>query len=92
MNLSEFKNELRLVYHSDKWGCAMDALFECIGRMYIKGVCIDTKHEYSPGFAPTDDESYFHDLFKNCTNLELHAISEFLYRYCEYLRYKGIDY
>ncbi len=92
MTLKEFKNEFRLVC-TDTWGTAIDAWFECAGHMYERSIQIPAEWEYRPGlFGGTEEDNYFFPLFTECTETELQKIGGFLFRYCEYLRFKGINY
>ena len=92
MTLKEFKNEFRLIC-SDEWGCAMDAWFECAGRMYKKGMVIPDKWEYRPCLGdPCERDNYFFSLFAHSSKKQLQEIGNFLFRYCEYLKFKGKDY
>lgn len=93
MNLKKFKEEFRQMCN-DTWGDAVDAWFECAGHMYNRGIDIPYEWEYSPGTGGngTDEDSYWYDLFKKITNEELIKIGNFLFRYCQYLKFKGKDY
>lgn len=92
MTLKEFKTEFRLIC-TDTWGTAMDAWFECAGHMLNRGLDIPYEWEYSAGMGDgREEDSYFYTLFLECTNEQLHAIGNFLFRYCEMLRYAGVNY
>lgn len=93
MNLKEFKNEYRGVC-TDTWGSALDAWFECAGRMYWRKMPIPADWKYWPGASNDgrEPESYWYALFARCSNNQLIAISNFLTRYCRYLEYKKMDY
>lgn len=91
MNLKEFKNEFRLVC-DDTWSTAMEAWFECAGRLYLNDIMMPTNWEYRPSAYPCDNESYWYELFDKSTNKDLMAIGKLLFRYCQYLKYKKIDY
>lgn len=92
MTLKEFKNEFRLMC-SDTWGDAMDAWFECAGRMYKRKMKFPPEWEYYEGAGdPTNEDSWFHSMFSKSSNKELRIIGNFLFRYCQYLKYKGLDY
>jgi len=91
MKLSEFKNEFRLI-NTDTWANALDAWFECAGHMYNRGLIIPLEWEYSSGYCATEIDSYYHELFFNASDDELIIIGNFLFRYCEYLRFKGVNY
>jgi hypothetical protein len=94
MNLKQFKQEYKLIFSGDHWGTALDAWFECAGRMNRRGMNIPDEWQYSPGAAGdgTDKESYWYALFARCGNKQLTEIGNFLTRYCQYLKYKGKDY
>ena len=93
MNLKEFKSEFRLIC-SDTWGDAMEAWFECAGHLYNRNEQMPGKWEYSPGLGGdgTDEDCYWYELFENATTKELHVIGSYLFRYCEYLKFKKVDY
>lgn len=93
MNLKEFKNEFRLIC-SDTWGNALDAWFECCGHLDKKGAKIPAKYEYRKGASNDgrDKDSYWFSLFRVCTVTQLRVIGEFLFRYCQYLKFKEVDY
>jgi hypothetical protein len=92
MTLKEFKNEYRLVC-SDDWGTAMEAWFECAGRMYKKNMLIPANWEYRAGLGdPCDNDSYFYSLFAHSSKKQLTEIGNFLFRYCQMLKYQGKDY
>jgi hypothetical protein len=92
MTLKEFKQEFRLIC-SDEWGDAMDAWFECAGRMYKKNMEIPDTWEYRP--SPPEQcekDSYFYSLFARSTNKQLQIIGNFLFRYCQRLKFLCKDY
>lgn len=90
--LTEFKKEYRQIC-VDTWGDAMEAWFECVGRMYKRHLDIPSKYQYKAGIlSPCEKESNFYYFFKDCNKKELTQIAEFLYRYCSYLKYKKVDY
>jgi len=93
MTLKEFKNEFRLV-NCDTWGTAMEAWFECAGRMNRRGLDIPSEWQYRPGMGSdgTDKESYWYPLFGRSGNKQLIQIGQFLTRYCQFLKFKGKDY
>ena len=92
MKLKAFKEEFRLIC-TDTWGDALESWFECAGQMYSRHLPIPTEWEYHVGAGDgTDPDSYFHELYKNASDFELIRIGEFLFRYCEFLRYKNINY
>ena len=92
MTLKEFKNEFRLIC-SDTWGDAMGAWFECAGRMYKKNMQIPEKWEYRPGLGdPCEPDNYFYSLFAHSSKKQLQTIGNFLFRYCQMLKYYGKDY
>ena len=94
MKLKDFKNELRLLLPSDEWEVAVDAWFECAGHLWLRGEHIPYEWKYSPGATddPTEPDSYFHELFETADTNELFDIGAFLFRYCQYLKYKGLNY
>ncbi len=89
--INSFKDEFRLMC-TDSWGCAMEAGFEATGQMCLRWLDIPKEWEYKAGLSPTDDETYFHETFENCTDDELIAIANFLFRYCQMLKHYGKDY
>lgn len=93
MTIKQFKAEFRLVC-TDTWGEAMEAWFECAGRMNRRGINVPYSWQYrpAPGTDGTDKESYWYALYARCGNKQLIAIGNLLFRYCQYLKYKGIDY
>lgn len=93
MTLTQFKAEYRLKCN-DTWGDAMEAWFECAGRMNRRHLHIPHEWQYSPGLGGdgTDKESYWYALFGRCGNKQLGAIGTFLFRYCQFLKHKGVDY
>lgn len=93
MKIKDFKNEFRLIC-TDTWGNAMDAWFECAGQLNKRHLYIPSNWEYRPGITNdgTDSDCYWYEIFKNCTNTELYNIGNYLFRYCQFLRFKGIDY
>lgn len=95
MNLKQFKFELRLVSGKhDLWGNAMEAWFECAGRMNRRGLNIPVEWQYRPalGSDGTDKDSYWYSLFGRCGNKQLQTIGNFLTRYCQMLKYYKQDY
>lgn len=98
MTIKEFKNEYRLICY-DTWGNAMEAWFECAGQMNKRGLFIPSEWEYKPAMdfpgcndKGTDPESYWHELFEVASDEQIIIIGDFLYRYCEYLRFKEVNY
>ena len=102
MNLKQFKSEFRFMC-SDTWGDAMDAWFECAGRLYTKRATIPEEWQYRPGLMnrinssrsfmeACERDSYFYNDFKASKVSELRAIGNFLFRYCQFLRHYGKDY
>lgn len=93
MTIREFKNEFRLVC-TDTWGDALDAWFECAGRMHKRGLPIPDNWKYFPGISGdgTEKDCYWHTLFARCGNKQLTNIGNFLFRYCQFLKYKNVDY
>ena len=91
MNLKEFKEEFRLMC-DDTWGDALDAWFECVGHMFMRGLFIPFEWKYWHGSNAVYEQSWFHKFFKESSNAELIIIGNFLFRYCQYLKIKGKDY
>lgn len=89
--VTAFKKEFRMI-SADTWGDAMDAWFEAVGHMYQRGIAIPAKYQYRPGLSQTEPESYWHDGCKAAQDSELEELAEYLFRYCQFLQYKGIDY
>lgn len=93
--LKDFKSEFNLVNgHLDVWGGAMEAWFECAGQMNKRHLPIPLEWQYKPalGTDGTDQESYWFELFENCSDELLIEIGNLLTRYCQYLKYKKVDY
>ena len=90
-SVKEFKNEFRLIC-TDTWGCAMDAWFEAAGQLHTRWLDIPAKWQYKAVLSPLEEDNYFHDLFNECTDDEIIAIGTFLFRYCQYLKFKGTSY
>lgn len=93
MTLKQFKEEFRLTC-VDTWGNAMDAHFEAVGHLHKRKLKINPSREYHPGAGGngTDKDCYWYELFVNLPTKQLRKIEEFLFRYCSYLRFKGINY
>ena len=93
MNLKSFKNEFRLIC-TDTWGDAMNTWFECAGWINWRGIPTPKEWEYSPGLGGDgrEEDNYFYELFESSSDEELIAIGNFLFRYCQYLKFKEIDY
>lgn len=89
--LKEFKNEFRLIC-TDTWGDAMGAWFEVAGHLYQRGETIPEQWKYRPGLSPLDEDSYFNPLFEETESKLLSDIGKFLFRYCQFLKFKGKDY
>ena len=92
MDLRQLKETLRMYSDCDQWGFAMEAYFECCGRIYSNGGKILSHHGYKPGLNPCDNDSMFYDEFKEAKNIDLMRILNFLYRYTKYLKFKGLSY
>lgn len=97
MTSKEFRQEFKIFGHTDVWGNAMEAWFECAGRLYVNGADIPGEWEFSPCASPEpedncEEDSYFYELFKESTNEELLEIGNLLFRYCQFLKFKGVDY
>ena len=91
--LRQFKDEWRLKC-TDSWGDAMEVWFECAGWLHWNGENIPIEWEYSPGAGGDgrDKESYWYELFAETPVSLLHEIGRLMTRYCQYLRFKGLDY
>ena len=97
-SIKSFKEEFRMIC-ADTWGDACEAWFEAVGQMNKRGLPIPSKYEYNAGkdFQGSNDkgtcpDSYWHEMFENSDTEDLVKIAEYLFRYCDYLRFKGIDY
>jgi hypothetical protein len=93
-SIKEFKQEYALIGDYDHWGNAMEAWFECAGQMNKRGLDIPHEWQYRPGMGSdgTDTDSYWHELFSTTPDDILCAIGNLLFRYCAFLKYKGVDY
>jgi hypothetical protein len=92
MNIKDFKNEYRFIC-TDTWGDAMEAWFECAGQMYKRGLSIPASWEYKPGLGDgTEKDCHWYEIFENAPNNDLEIIGKYLFRYCQFLRYKKVDY
>jgi hypothetical protein len=89
--IQEFKVELRTM-GDDPWGVAMLAFFECAGQLHSRKVAIPEDWEYTPGLCPIDKDSPFYSIFENTSTLALGRIGNFLNRYCQFLKFKKVDY
>lgn len=89
-----FKQTYKEAFSGDHWGTALDAWFECAGRMWMRGLHVPNEWDYSPGMGsdPTEEDSYFHALMDEASDEVLLEIGTFLTRYCQYLKYKKADY
>jgi hypothetical protein len=91
--LKEFKSEYRLI-SSDLWGDAMEAWFECAAHLHLRNLTIPNEWEYKP--APCNDnresDCYWYELFNETDNDLLIEIGNFLFRYCQLLKFYGKDY
>lgn len=88
MTLREFKSEFRLI--STSWEDALDAWFECAGRLYVRGLKLPEEWQYkpSPQGGLCSKESYFYHDFKSCPTKDLRIIGNFLFRYCRMIEIK----
>jgi len=91
--IKDFKDEYRLIC-VDTWGDALEAWFECAGQMNKRKLKIPMPWEYrpAPGTNGTDKESYWHTDFESCSNELLIKIGNLMFRYCEFLRSKKVNY
>lgn len=95
MTVNEFKKKYKSRFTDDVWGTALDTWFEAVGWMYVRGLNIPEKYQYTPGFNAVDEESKWHDDFAwsgEITNWEVTKIAEYLYRYLRFLKFKKVDY
>jgi hypothetical protein len=83
MNLHQFKEELRILCEGtlDK---AIDAWFECVGRLYLRHETIPSEWRCEPEKFGCDDKSLFYPLFKKTKTRHLRTIATFLHRYLRY--------
>jgi len=92
MTLKDFKSDFRQ-FCTDTWGDALECWFECAGQMHSRNLEIPVEWEYQVGAGDgMEPDSYFHEIFLNASDSELQAIGNFLFRYCEYLKYKKVNY
>ena len=92
MNAKQFKIELDAAC-TDEWGNTMEAWFECAGQMYERGMDIPIEWEYKPSpLGATEEDSEFHYTFLECSNAQLKAIGNLLFRLCAKLKRQGKDY
>jgi hypothetical protein len=92
MSIKDFKNEYRLIC-TDTWGDAMQAWFECAGQMNKRGLSTPVLWQYKPGIGGgTEEDCYWYGIFENAPNNALETIGNYLFRYCQFLKYKKVDY
>lgn len=90
-----FKQEFNTLAGSvDPWFYGMEAMFECVEHMYMRGLNIPEEWGYDNHFSVDrrDEDSIFYPYFINATNEELDEIGHFLWRYTRYLKFKEVDY
>jgi hypothetical protein len=95
MTTKQFKSEFKITdYKYDPWGCAMEAFFECAGRMNKRGMDIPYEWHYRPGMGSdgTDKDNYWYSLFARCSNKQLAAIGNLLHRYTSLIALAGKSY
>ncbi len=95
MKLKQFKHELRMNYHSDKWAEVMGAWFECAAHLrWRNAVAIPNEWQYKQGCAldPRDKESYYFSLFRKCSDRQLLIIGNFLFRLSRFLERANLSY
>lgn len=94
ITMKVFKQEYKLAFSGDHWGTAMESWFEAVAHMWWRGLPIPSKYEYRPGMSADQREpdSYFHALMEEAPDEVLIEIAEFCFRYCQYLKYKKVDY
>jgi hypothetical protein len=88
MSIKQFKDEFRTIC-TDTSDDAIDAWFECAGRLYKNGVKLPILWEYKPPVfgSPCSKESPFYESFKRSTIEELQALGRFIFRYCIFVQY-----
>jgi hypothetical protein len=90
-SIKEFKAEYRLIC-VNTWGSALEAWFECAGHLFDRGEPIPSEWCYQPKGLVTDPDCWWYEIFDTTITEDLREIGEFLFRYCRYLKHKGIDY
>jgi hypothetical protein len=91
LKIRDFKDEFRLIC-TDVWADALDAWFEATGQMCIRWIDIPKEWKYKAGLCPLNEDSYFNEMFENCSDEEITAIAHFIYRYCRILKHFGKSY
>lgn len=94
MTPKELIYELRLNdYEGDKWGTTLNAMFDLCEYMTLTYGYTPAEWEFRPGiWIALDDESYWQDLFSDCTEDELLRLGAFLNRLIEMLDKADISY
>lgn len=93
MNYSDLKQEYRLQSDSyDKWGSAMNALFDVSAELWWRGEFIPW--DYSPGATddPREPNSYMAEVSADTDTDALLAFGRVLDRYTDQLRRADLDY
>lgn len=90
MTIKQFKTEFRSMC-TDTWGDALDAWFECAGRLYVRGLKLPDEWEYRPAPAGrkycVDKECRWYLEFRYLPTRELREIGCLLFRYCRWIKY-----
>lgn len=89
--INEFKKEYRLTC-TDTWGHAMDIWFDIASHLWQRKLPIPTQWQYRPGIDPVETDSYFYNDLSTMTDKLLIDCGNLMFRYCQFLRFKGIDY
>lgn len=95
MTITELKHELRLNdYTYDKWSASMNCFFELCDHLNERPEDVPNEWEFKPSIlgSELDNESYYFELFNNCTDAQLINLGNFLYRLTTILRDKGHSY
>lgn len=89
-----FRHEYQFAFSGDHWGTAMEGWFEAVAHMWWRGLPIPSKYEYRPGMSndQREPDSYFYALCEEASDEVLIQIAELMFRYCQYLKFKGVDY
>jgi len=77
----------------DPWGTALEAWFESVGRMNVRGLFIPSSWQYSPGLGGgIDPDSIWYESCEDATDDALVKFATVLSRYLSKLRLAGEDY
>lgn len=100
MKIKKFKEEFRYIT-TDTWADALDAWFEVAGQLYLRGITPPDIWDYKPACKVGDveyrhvllnDDCYFHEMFDNASTEDLKVLGDYLFRYCQHLKYYGMNY